>query len=404
MLKKSSKIIILSPYILLTCFAFSLDAIVRYLEQIIERIPIIGSVSKLFVPCLFILLVLLSSRRIKKIRIKDFLFIFIFYILLGLSFVMFENNQPYIELYFYSIVFSIVPYYFLGLTFEYTDNMKKWLRFFALISIIIAWLYLAYYYSTGRIFQTDSMYEAYAVVIHVMILLDWAFEKLDLLNAILSVAGVLYLLSMGTRGPLLIVIIYCGVLVIRKSFSSTKKKVILICILILLAVIFGFTDLFKEIITWMKTIVGGWGLSTRVFDSVLYGVAQDSLDDRSRIYTVLLRSLSKKPFLGYGLYGEYPFIEWSAHNMFLQTCFEFGYIIGIPLILAFIILSIKVIKKTYKKDVGSFVLLWICYIFPQSFFGGNIVSYYMFFTIGLFIMLNRETRFYNENLLPAKSR
>jgi len=398
----------LTPFILLLICGLSTESIIRYVVQFLVRLPLIGGFSIIVEPLIFVTLTLFCIKRIaRNIQAPDFLFVLVFYFALFLSMLINADNVPYIMEHLFEIFFVIVPFFFLGLSVKVDIALKKWLYYASCFAIVIAWAYLVYFYSTGRQFSTDSMYEAYALVVHVLIVLWCTMDEPKICNILFSAAGILYLFSMGTRGTIIISLAFICIYLLSKSKRNIKLRVMVIIIAAVVAYIFLCTDIIKEIMLEFRQIVQVMGLSTRIFDSYLFGAAQDSIAERNAIYSLLLKQLNEQPLIGYGLFGEYPYINWSAHNMYLQVCFNFGYPIGILLIGAFIYLIVKALHVTSDPLAKGFMLIWICYIIPQGFFGGNILSYYMFFTIGLLvgqIRRNRNMRGYllDENTAHIK--
>jgi len=385
-----------TSFILLIACMLSTDSIIRYVVQIIAKIPIIDMFSSAFEPALFVVLVLLCLKYIlKNVQIPDVFFVFAFYLILLTSMLFNQDSSKYIISYLPDIALKFIPCFFLGIALKMDDNIKKWLYYLSVLAIWVAWLYLAYYYSNGRSFETDSMYESYAIVIHVLIVLWCAMDEAKVVSIISSVAGILYIFSMGTRGPVVIILAFVVIYMLYKSQRSMKLKIAIAILAAVFAYLYLFTDALTNVVVWLREIVNSMGYSTRIFDSYLLGEAHESynsLIERDAINSKLLAALSERPIFGYGLYGEYPFINWSAHNMYLQVCFNFGYPIGILLIVRFVTLAIKALYRNNEKISVGFILIWLCYIIPQGFFGGNIMSYYMFFTIGLLINQIRKNK------------
>lgn len=387
-----------SAYILLICLAFSVESVLRYVEQIFARLPIIGSIYPVITPVIFIILILLSWNYVTPIKQKDLLFCAVFFLLLAGSYLFVPANREFIEGNLGSLIFTMLPFYFLGKNLEISDEIKNALFRVSEIAIVIAWLYLLYYYSSGRALGSDAMYESYTLIVHTLIMMWAAFEKTNPIRIGFVIAGILYALSMGTRGPIVIIIAFFGYLLFKKSQSSFRWKVLILLIASTAAVILTNKEIMYALVLFLKQIVGGWGFSTRIFDDYLFDVARDSLDERTIIYETLIRLFKENPF-GYGLYGEYPFVGWSAHNIYLQTMFEFGCFLGPLFMVYFVVIAYKAISGNRSSNNVIFTWLWLCYIIPQGFFGGNIISFYMFFTIGFMIGQNERKMYLTEREL-----
>lgn len=401
-LNQNRTIIRIQPYYLLVGLAFCSDSVLRFIEQIIIRIPIISYVSFAFEPALFLTLIIICCKRLtNNIRFADIGFLYLFYILLLLSAFFYDENVEYILENLSDIVFVFVPLFFLGLSIDTIDDEQlTTFQVLAYISIVIAWLYNIYYYSTGRSLGTDEMGLSYIIVPHVMISIWLMFKQMSWYSIAFSVLGVLYVLALGTRGPLLIVLVFSAFLFLHKAENNRKLKVLVFIVSFAIAIILLSDDLFNSILWKVRDILVSLGYSTRITDAILmkdtYLEPSESIGARQLIYEKLRNLLSEHPYIGYGLYGEYPYISWSAHNMYLQTCFEFGYPLGVILIICFFFKAIKTIIGLHRigdENTYLYTLLWLIFIIAQSTFGGNIISYYMFFTLGL--LANQNRRIYN---------
>jgi O-antigen ligase len=386
-------------YSMLVLASFSNDSILRYVVEAFERIPFVSYFSGIIIPALYIFLVAMCLKSIlANVQLGDILFILIFLIILLSTWIIKPENGEYIHKFLPEILLNCIPFYFVGLSIKINNKMVKWLYRLSIIALVINWAYVVYYKYTGRAFHTDSMYESYTMLLHIMIIVWYTMRKPTIVRFTFSIAGLLYLLSMGTRGPVVILISFVILYIVFNSAGNTKRKIFLIILLIGFSYIFMFTNATIEFVKWVSTVVESMGLSTRVFDSYLYNAAQDSIDERTLIYRLLWSALMEKPITGYGLFGEYPFIYWSAHNLYLQMCFEFGLIVGPLLIMLFIIISVLAIYKNSNRIAQEFALIWICYILVQGFFGGNVISFYVFFTLGYFVQQIRQKNISNQKL------
>jgi hypothetical protein len=375
--------------VVILAFSFSIDSILRFLQQLVLRIPFINIFSDYVVIIFFTFLTIQIIPLIKKISIYNFLFLLVFFLLLTLSAFSYEENFYYVTLFFPTII-SLCLFYLLGFLIKIDKISLQIIFIISTLAILINVFYLFYYYATGRNLGLNSMYESYSILFNGMIILWTAYKKINFFNGFLSLLTVFFLLAMGTRGPILIYLSF-GLLLFSYSFITSKSKSKFIFILIFLTLLVFFTTgIYNFVLIFLRDILSSLNLSTRIIDSILEGSSQDSIIERFQIYTILWDNLLLKPFTGYGLFGEYPFIGWSAHNMYIQLLFELGIPFGV---LTFTVFVIKYIYKFNHSNIleKEFLILWFCYIFIQGFFGGNILSNYVFFTIGFIFNKNRES-------------
>lgn len=371
--------------------SFSNDSLMRYAIQIFERLPYINIVSD-FLPLIIyaILVTLIIPFNLKKIRRIDFIFISIYSLLILYSAALSPFNEFYIVQHL-STVLTLPLYYFLGRILLFNEKIFKISYILSVIAILVNTLYLAYYLNSGRIFSVDSMYESYGLLFNVLVVIGWTINHKNFYGMIISFLGLIYLFSMGTRGPILLTAAFVGVLLISRIKSSWKVRFYVLVTGLIAIISELLFNILNQIAINLSNIIKAFGLSTRIFESFLYGQHTESLVERQIIYESLISLLKEKLYFGYGLYGEYQFIGWSAHNIYIQVIFEFGIFIGILLILLYTYKFIKaIIYSTELERILLFIIF--VYVFVQGTYGGNLLSNYVFFSIGLIITIPVDYR------------
>ena len=102
---------------------------------------------------------------------------------------------------------------------------KQAYRFLAVVTVCLAIIYTYFFMIAQDELGRDNMYAAYLVLVPVLLLVDSWFDSGNILYKVFGVAGVIYLFFLGTRGPLLCVIMFCG-LTLLKKFGSIKAGII----------------------------------------------------------------------------------------------------------------------------------------------------------------------------------
>jgi O-antigen ligase len=233
-----------------------------------------------------------------------------------------------------------------------------------------------------------------------MIAIEYAFKRKKIVAIICSVIGITYALSMGTRGPIVIIFVFLVICVWIHLNISTNKKILMMLLLALIAVDFTVSPAYRQLLTSMKRFLARNGVSTRVVDYLISGEIVSVTSGRDVIYQDLFSKLNEKPFLGYGIYGEYPLgYAAGAHNIYLEVMFHFGYPMGILLLISFVVIYIKALKKTKGKLVQSWLLLFGCMVFVKGIFGGSYLDSSVFFLLGLCL---REIRCAKEKSIKTR--
>ena len=165
----------------------------------------------------------------------------------------------------------------------------------------------------------DDMNRAYQLLPNVLIVISYAVKKRQFLPWIFAAVGFFYLLSLGTRGPLLIVFAFLISDIFLSKYVKKHIKIAFAIFAILIVFIFLIPSVYQIVLPPINTLLKRIGLSTRVFDSFLYEKVSSTFDSgRSELYSFAVDKILEKPFLGYGVYGEWEWIGWNVHNVFLE--------------------------------------------------------------------------------------
>ena len=167
----------------------------------------------------------------------------------------------------------------------------------------------------------------------------------------------LLLLSLGTRGPILCLIVF--IITYVMFFTHMRYKNIIRIIVVSMALVaFSFLE---QIALFFQSLMIQYGMSTRIFDKFL---AEDigASSGRDYIQMKLYHELCcDTNGLGFGLLGSYKYVGTYPHNMFLEFFFSFGWVIGtILLILLFVLIIRSFIACRNSRNHVVLLLLFVC--------------------------------------------
>ncbi len=385
-------------YLLLAFAAFSRDTILRYAEIFIRKLPVVSRFADMFIPCLFIFLILLNINKspvlVRHIKSIDGFFILSYILFVILNLGLFPENRSYIFKYA-ETVFIIVPaYYLLGITFFLDNKTMLWLSRLAKLIILIDILFVIYWQSKGNVLGEDSMTRAYNLLPNVLILIYMSFERSKMQDILFAVFGGVYLMTMGTRGPVvieLIFLLYCLIIKKKKTFFRTVLSIGSVVAM----VGFFYSSLFNKTLLYLTDIFSKLGLSTRTITHLLNESFVNDSSGRDTIYDYVWELIEKKWFFGYGIFGEYPFLNWNTHNFYLQIFMHFGLVFGVVFLAVLLILIARSYCKSKNQVAKDYLILWACVTLVHGFFGGSYLSYYCAFMIGIAVREIRNTRQYS---------
>jgi len=125
------------------------------------------------------------------------------------------------------------------------------------------------------------------------------------------------------------------------------------------------------------------GLSSRTIDLLLGNEFISHTSGRDVIYATLFEKMGQRPFLGYGTFGEWQFVNYSAHNIWLELCSHYGYPIGTLLLLTHFGITIQGFRKSRNPIARNMILLFACFAYIRGIFGGDYLYYEFTFLLGL---------------------
>lgn len=399
--KRGSKIVVTARTMFHLFFAlwWMRDTVLVFFRPIIAKIPFFGIFKDWLIPVIMVGALLLAITHIvRNIRYKDLTFyLLIAFLVLGTMLFLPENSE-FIEPDLWRIFGVAIPAYFLGVCYDHKE-MKNLLCWCSLIVVFLMSAYQMYKMLLGRVIDTENMYLAYNVLPSVLYMIYWAFEQKKIQYRIASVLGIILVLSLGTRGAVLVILAYLAVqLFIRLIWQ--RKGIWRVLGTVLLAVVLSLlftTNAFEGFIAWLSETFGRAGLSTRVFDAFLEGEFVESAG-RERLAQKTLVAISEKPLLGLGFYGDRVASGESeagnyAHNLVLELWCQFGVVLGTGILLAIIWLIVSALRRVRRGDTRDVYLLFVCLILVKLMVSGSYaIEPYFFFMIGMAVRIRRDAR------------
>ena len=372
-----------------------------YFVVIIGKLPVISILKNFFFPILYSLLAILSlkSSRFKWIRVTDIEIILFVSISIFLSIVFYPQNAQYISSALWTDILPCIPFFLIGLCMNLDEDAYKTVSLMSCLAILVNTLYVIYFLDSGRVLggshgEDYSMHRAYLLLPNILIAIDYFFKSRKLFPAICCVVGIIYTFAMGTRGPVVVLAVFIIVCIWRYINLPTSKKTILLIGVGLVVLIFFLSPLYMQALLGMRDFLINSGVSTRVVDYLIDGEMISQTTGRTDIYVDLLKKLSERPFLGYGVYGEYSIGYLAgAHNIYLQIVFQFGYPLGIILLISYISIFINAFMKTKGSLTQRWIVLFGCLVFVSGIFGGNWLDYTVFFLLGFCLKSLREAKY-----------
>jgi len=375
-------------YRLLLVCAFCYDSLSGFVVAVCSRLPIIQVVSSYIPGAIIVVLLLLNILKKQKVHVYATDLILVTAILgaLALTYIFFPSNIPYYnEMNMKNVFFKAIPFFFLGQSFHSDTETVKWLTLGSYISILLSVIYL-WYFISAREMMSDNMHWSYLILPHTLLSLRSVFDKNiripPLIKSAITIIGVIYVVAMGTRGPILVFIVYAGVLIWKNYAVKNVWRIVVLFFVLGFLIYIIVSGIYLQWLAKLSAWLTSNGLSVRAIQLLVEGEYLSHTSGRDLIYEELWGRILENP-LGYGVFGEWQFIDYVAHNIFLELCMHYGLLVGGALYLAYAITVARAYFKSESNNAKDFILLFAVYTFVRGIFGGDYFSDYFFFLLGL---------------------
>jgi O-antigen ligase len=213
-----------------------------------------------------------------------------------------------------------------------------------------------------------SMSLSYYLLLPALLYLDKLFSKFEISIFLLFVLTLLIIIIFGSRGPLVALLSFFIIRIIRIDRSNKVSQIVYHSLIVLFSLILAIN--FRSILIKFNEFLNDFGIRSRTVTLFL----SDALNTSGRdvIYRVALDRIAAQPFFGYGLTGDRVFIDrlYYAHNIFLEITLNFGLLIGIPIVM-FVLYIILVSIFSYTDLRSNTVLIWFALSFVPLMFSGS---------------------------------
>ena len=312
--------------------------LVPYLKGIFNHLPLLADYSELMVVLSFVLPVVFAlPALLNKFCLVDYLFYFLLVTYYFSNYIFFPENAEYLTENAVLCLLCVYPFYFIGRIID-IDKQFNLFVFLSTICIVMDLFYFLFYAPSQKnmdeVAGYDNMYASYVILPHVALLLWSTLARFRLWKAVLFVLGVLFMLSCGTRGPLVCLGFFGAIyFFFYMNFKGAiyVKGTIIATLLLILANLRSIALLLAEQFSEMQ-------LSTRILEKVILGdLGNDTYRSvlRDKIYEVLD---SDGHFFGLGLFGCQNYDVAYPHYLPLDLAGTYGYVIGYALLIVLFVL------------------------------------------------------------------
>lgn len=312
---------------LLLCVVWS-SMLFTYARGIINRFPVIGDNPDIILVAMVVIPTLLAlPSLLNKFCLADYLFYLLLVFYYGVNYVFYPDNVQWLDENALTCIFCIYPYYFIGRVLD-IDKMYNKLVLLSAVCIYMDLFYFLVYAPEQKNMEEvagyDNMFAGYQVLPHVAMMLWATFRKFRIWKAVTCFLGTMFILSCGTRGPLVCLglfgIIYFFFYMNFKGAAYVKGCIIALAALVIINL--------RDIVIYLAYTFTGLNLSTRILEKFIMGdLSNDTL--RGALRDILYRALENGDyFWGMGLFGCRKYDIVYPHYLPLDFICTYGYAVG----------------------------------------------------------------------------
>lgn len=356
------------------------NMLLGYTRGIINHLPLLNQYTDQVIIAIVVIPLFLSiPLLINKFTLFDYTFFSFLIVIYVTNYAIHPENTEYLNKNAYNCLCLASPMYFWGRNAD-----EKYYKIFTYISIICISMSVSYFAHYAQIAKNisevasdDNMYVAYNILPHVTLLLWNSLNKFNIFHIVFMIVGVLFLLSCGTRGPL-VCLAFFGIIYFI-FFMNFKFAFLIKGIILSIA---GIMLLFlHEIISYIAFMFTGLNLSTRILDKFISGeLGNDS--GRSSIKIVFYKILDNSDSItGIGYFGSQRFGYIYPHDIILDFQLSYGYVLGDILLASICCLCVLAIYYSKTKHERCMIIMMFSFTIIKLFLSSTFLTEMFFYAL-----------------------
>ena len=274
----------------------------------------------------------------------------------------------------------IFPFLFLGAAIGNFEELETKIEIATRVIICAAVVWnLIVVFDIYRNVRIPYMQISYYVLPSCLFRIYYAFQERSGKNVVFALLGVVCHVLWGTRGPILFVILFIVICLLR---SSTSKTRIIIAISLTLVGVVLYIEKY-EILSWASSVLAKYRL---VNSGIIKMMSDDISDGRLDMFQQIWPYIKEHLLFGGGIYSDRMALEGYVHLLPLELICDFGVFFGTIL---FAVLTAAIVRRMVRINVFSdfrWALLWIAVItgYGKLFLSSSYLQEpFFFFLLGL---------------------
>lgn len=246
----------------------------------------------------------------------------------------------------------------------------KSMQYMSLIAAIIGILYGIMYLLGVVIIDNYSMSFSYSLLFPTFVFIS----RRHILWKCIAVVLMLEMLAIGSRGALLLSIVYWIFMMVWKDISIAK---LILWIIALFAV---YKLFFNAVVSFFADIFDTFGINSRTLRLLLGDELISHDSGRSDIYDHTWLLIDQAPLFGNGVWADRQYLGLYCHNVFLELFLDFGYIGAGLILMVLMIKQWNIFRKIPRNHKSIYIMMLgiVCPLFASS-------SYLISYNVGMFL-------------------
>jgi hypothetical protein len=291
-------------------------------------------------------------------------------------------------------VYSLPPLILLPMVHN-TDTLLKYFYKTSYYAFVFATLSFVLFYTTSKtgVISDYSMSYGKAVMIPCLFLFSKAFSEKKIYDYVLAILCVIFIILVGSRYPLLCIVSFIAIQIIRHS-KSTKKIFAAFALLASGSFLYAYMS---HIATILFSFLVNLGLYSRTLRLIMGGIITSD-SGRGQLHAQLIERINESPIIGYGFGGGYVALnDGLPHGLLLDIFANFGYLFGSIFIYLMITSIFKAYKYSKSNSFRELIVVFLCLFLPIATIGGGLwATDKLWWVIALCIFSSKQT--FNRNI------
>ncbi len=332
----------------------------------------VSTLLKVLLGIMFVLRVEIIAKRFNK---HLFFYVVISFLVILINYLLFPDLNRFFKNTVLSFLTFCMTTYLICYSITDFELLKRQLTRISFAISAMTILFLIGVFSGKILSFNDNRYSmglGYSCTIPAIILTIDAVQKKRMVSIISVIALSVTIVSFGSRGPIIELILFAAFFSVRYLFNKRKYfQSALILLVITVTLLF-----YKNLLSFFSLLLQRSGIQSRVIrvltTQTLY------LSGRDTFYEILIPIIRDNPFAIRGINAEWDILGIYAHNFIIELLYQFGIVLGTAIVMLIIV---RMVKTLFIKEIDVSGILCLMFMFasiPQLFVSGSLWTSYTF--------------------------